>query len=76
MEKYYRLVKVIRKDDGEYLSRTIIGYFPSKKAAMKFAHYEPHVEMWKNEFKKVMSIIDITIELERVDNVEVIWLFE
>lgn len=78
----YRLAKYEQRDDCDYgLRKTTIGYFPSRKSAFEFAHYENNVEMWKQEYKKVIAIITMTIELETykdddLENDEILWIFE
>lgn len=81
-QRTYKLVKVVLRDDNDngYV-RTTIGYFKSKRTAMAFAHDDHNTDMWKTEYKKVMAIITMSIELETwteddMENCEVIWLYD
>ena len=81
--KKYRITKQTIRDDCDCgWKRITLGYFPSKKSAMAFAHYQDNVEMWKKEYKTVMAIITLTIELDTInddgdlDNSEMLWLFD
>ena len=82
MKLQYRVVKETMRDDCDSgFRREIIGYFPSKKGAEKFVNDKDNLEMWKTEYKKVMSIITLEITIETIKdgdviNAEVYFLFE
>jgi len=83
MKKHYKykVVKHSLHDEGTYDRTFTIGFFKSKKSAMDFCHWDANVNLWKDEYKKTMSMIsmDITIETWNDDdmvNSEMVFIFE
>ena len=82
MKLQYRVVKETMRDDCDNgFKKEIVGYFPSKKGAEKFVNNKDNLEMWKTEYKKVMSIITLEIIIETIkdgdiEQSEVYFLFE
>lgn len=64
----YKVIKITRRDDCDSgLKINTLGYFKSKKAAMDFANYNDNVEMWRNEYKTIKSIITLEIDVQQCD---------
>ena len=77
----YKVIKHSCHDEGAYERTFTIGFFPSKKSAMKFCHDKDNLDWWKSEYKKTTSMISMDIDIETWNgedmvNSEMVFIFQ